>query len=457
MPSIQRVRWQNFRSFTDTGWVDLPSLTIIVGANASGKTSLIAPLLLLKQTVESRDASLSLKTKGRYFNAGSYSDLIFAHDDARNLTLHVSWQDLAVLPDPAPTRGVAPPATLELEYDNGENGDAPSLLCWSVSDIYGRPILHRRRNEDGSYSVGGLKLPDDSPDWNDAILDAQPEGFLFSPETVFAAEFQRAKEALPPPNTPLQVTLKPAHQIYLTVTGFVASQARDALEGITYLGPLRDKPRRVYELGGEVPFSVGAGGQFAPELIYRAERELRDSVNEWIHRFGFGKRLSCERFSDDVFSLMLNRAKGSTKVNVADTGFGLSQILPLIVQGYVSPPGATLLAEQPEIHLNPKLQSVLGDLLVDIALRGVKVVLETHSEHLILRIRRLIAEKRISAAQIGLYYVERDMNESTARRIPLDDVGHIESSEWPKGFFEDGLSEALALAGAQSKAVQRGK
>lgn len=457
MARIKRIRWEHFRSFTDTGWIDLPALTVIVGANASGKTSLIAPLLLLKQTIESRDASLALKTKGRYFNAGAYRDLIYAHEANRDLKLSVAWAWTETPPTPAPAVGVAPPSSLELTFRDADGGDAPDLARWHVKDVYDRAMLIRDRTDGGKYTLEGVTLPKDSPVWNDAIYGAEPEGFTFPIESVFSTVYDPRKTKKPSsePIVAVQPALAREHQYYFSVTGFVANQTRDALDGITYLGPIREKPKRIYELGGEIPFSVGSGGQFAPELICRADDELMDHLNVWISRFGFGNRLRLKSFSEDVFSLELDRAKGSTRVNVADTGFGLSQILPLIVQGYFSEPGEMLIAEQPEIHLNPRLQGVLGDLLVDIARRGVRVVLETHSEHLILRIRRLIAEALIPAREVALYYTERDARSSTARRIPLDDAGRITADVWPRGFFEDGLSEALALATAQSLAVQR--
>src|SRR6266511_2932022 len=85
------VRWQNFRSLGDTGWLEIRPITIILGANASGKTSLIAPLLLLKQTLESTESSLALKTQGDLFNAGTYRKLILSHRSERTLSLGIRF------------------------------------------------------------------------------------------------------------------------------------------------------------------------------------------------------------------------------------------------------------------------------------------------------------------------------------------------------------------------------
>ena len=86
------VRWKNFRGFKDTRWLKIRPITIVVGANASGKTSLIAPLLLLKQTLESSDTSLPLKTIGVYFNAGSFKEIIFNHNIKNELSFGLRFR-----------------------------------------------------------------------------------------------------------------------------------------------------------------------------------------------------------------------------------------------------------------------------------------------------------------------------------------------------------------------------
>ncbi|MBW8723232.1 MAG: DUF3696 domain-containing protein, partial [Polaromonas sp.] len=109
------------------------------------------------------------------------------------------------------------------------------------------------------------------------------------------------------------------------------------------------------------------------------------------------------------------------------------------------------IAEQPEIHLNPRLQCILADLFVQMATSGHRIVVETHSEHLIVSLRKLIAEQKISPDQVGLYFVERTATASTIREIPISKNGNIEREAWPKGFFDEALREALALATAQAK------
>jgi predicted ATP-dependent endonuclease of OLD family len=225
------------------------------------------------------------------------------------------------------------------------------------------------------------------------------------------------------------------------------------LTRISYIGPLREYPRRFYEISGEMPEDVGIRGEFAPEIIYRRNKTelIQQEVSKWLKKFNIGHEIQCESSNGSSFSLYLKRTCDSPSVNIADTGFGSSQILPLIVQGLFAEKDHLIIAEQPEIHLNPKLQVTLADLFCEIAKSGRGVMIETHSEHLVLRIRRLVAENVISANDVAVYYVEKKTDRSTIREVPIQKNGHIDSEDWPQGFFEDSLKETLGLVSSQAK------
>jgi len=121
------------------------------------------------------------------------------------------------------------------------------------------------------------------------------------------------------------------------------------------------------------------------------------------------------------------------------------------VQGLAASEGTLLIAEQPEIHLNPRLQSVLAEFFAEIMNRRVNLLVETHSEHLLLSVRRLVAEERLKAEDVAIYYVENMDGVSKIREVPVQANGHVSASDWPKGFFEDSLRESFALANAQAQ------
>jgi predicted ATPase len=151
-----------------------------------------------------------------------------------------------------------------------------------------------------------------------------------------------------------------------------------------------------------------------------------------------------------VYSLLADEPTGYPELNVAAMGEGASQVLPIIARSLWRDEESCLLVEQPELHLHPAAQCSLADLFIDTMKGGTRqVIVETHSEHLLLRLRTRVAEGAVDPAHIAVLYVERQGRESTVRRLALNGHGHFD--EWPSGFFEEGYKEAMALAMASQK------
>ncbi len=109
---------------------------------------------------------------------------------------------------------------------------------------------------------------------------------------------------------------------------------------------------------------------------------------------------------EGLYALRVSDSNLKIDVNLADIGFGASQLLPIIVQGIYAPKGSVLLIEQPEIHLHPRIQALLGDFFIDMSRRGKQAIIETHSEHMILRLQRRIAEMKFSSNDLAIYSFE---------------------------------------------------
>jgi hypothetical protein len=236
----------------------------------------------------------------------------------------------------------------------------------------------------------------------------------------------------------------------MTIADMVEHYMREHVLDLTYLGPLRENPQRLYEISGDMPSGVGVRGQFSPELLLlNQKRKLFDQIDSRLREFGLPGRICPHTVTETAFELLLET--DSAKTNFADVGFGFSQLLPLVVQGPLADEHSLLIAEQPEIHLNPRLQAKLASLFWAIAKRTVGILIETHSEHLLLAIRRLVAEGNLKSDEVAIYFVERGDQGSSIREVPLQENGHIEPSDWPKDFFEDALRESLGLASAQAR------
>ena len=182
-------------------------------------------------------------------------------------------------------------------------------------------------------------------------------------------------------------------------------------------------------------------------------KTLRDSLNEWLS--GEFKTLSNLHLqpldtAKQIHSVMAHNSGSDIPVNVAAMGEGISQIIPIMSTIFMSRPREMLLIERPETGLHPAMQADLGEFFARMAVEFRRqIVIETHSEHLLLRIRRLVAEGRIKADDVSILYVEREASESKVLQLELTERGQIPN--WPKGFFADAYDEALALATAKRK------
>ena len=132
---------------------------------------------------------------------------------------------------------------------------------------------------------------------------------------------------------------------------------------------------------------------------------------------------------------------------LTDVGFGVSQVLPVLVLLYYVPRGSIVLMEQPEIHLHPSVQSDLADVMLAVAKwRRVQIVVESHSEHLLRRFQRRAAEGKISSSDLKLYFVSNQNGEAQLNDLKLNRWGQIEN--WPEHFFGDEMGEIAAIGKA---------
>ena len=227
------------------------------------------------------------------------------------------------------------------------------------------------------------------------------------------------------------------------ITGVALKQT---LEALFPMGPFRKPPERQYTFGGTTPQHVGYQGDLLPDLLLRRD-DLVERANKWLKQLDIDYELeikSAEAFSGDLFQVRLIdiRRKEPVSVALADVGYGISQLLPFVVQSLV--PGKRIISiEQPEVHIHPRLQADLGDLLVEAIKKEPpekQFIIETHSEHLILRLQRLVYEKRLDPEDVSVIYVSRGTEGAKAERLRLDDEGDF-IDEWPNGFFLERLRE----------------
>jgi predicted ATPase len=145
----------------------------------------------------------------------------------------------------------------------------------------------------------------------------------------------------------------------------------------------------------------------------------------------------------ELFAIRGIDSKTGAPVNLADTGYGVAQVLPVLLQLYFSRPGQLVIIEEPELHLNPAAQRVLFDLVSEFAAQGRQIIVETHSEHFLLRLRRRSIEQPDLRQIIRLYYVDRVEGQSVLRELPITIDGRLDN--WPEGFLNEAFEESVEI------------
>jgi predicted ATPase len=224
---------------------------------------------------------------------------------------------------------------------------------------------------------------------------------------------------------------------------------------IRYLGPLREYPRRRYAWEGKHSAGVGQRGEDMVTALFSGRIQLRSidkQILEWLQRLDLidSYRVSPIRDAEKDYEFLVQKYKGGPEVRLTEVGFGVSQVLPVLILCYYVPEGSILILEQPEAHLHPKVQSELADLLIEVVKnRKLQIILESHSEHLLIRLMRRIAEEQISAADTAFYFCQMNEGTSGIDKLNVDEYGNIRN--WPQNFFGDEMGDLAAKAKAEMK------
>jgi predicted ATPase len=457
---LTHLQVKNFKGWKDTTPIRMAPLTVLFGTNSSGKSSLEQFLLMLKQTVDSSDRKMVIYPgdMNTAVNLGSFEELIFARDARNKLGFSFEWD----LPRPLTVRDprsdfVCSGNHMRFEAEVGTLGEKPSTLAvnWLEYKLKeaGEEVMSVRV---GRKEAAKLKyeLTAEPYALTRNIMRAWPLGA--------PTKFYGFPEEVP---------------LYYQNADFVQDfslQMERLLRSISYLGPLRSKGQRLYYWTGGEPESVGYSGENTISALLAAKdrklntrpktrlRSFQQFIAEKLHELELiddfqVKQISAHR---KEYEVKVKTVGSPFLVDLPDVGFGISQVLPVIVQCFYAPAGSILFIEQPELHLHPRAQSHLADLFIDVLMsrvdgkeRSIQLIIETHSEHFLNRLQRRIAEAQadhpISTDQVAAYYAHTTGSESTLERLQVDNFGNI--LNWPDKFFGDSMGDLFEMSKAAAR------
>jgi len=456
---LTEFRLQNFKAWKDTGTVRLAPLTVIFVANSAGKSSLGHLLLALQQTARSTDRkrALHLGDATSLIDLGTFADCLYGHDLQQALSFDLGWR----LPKGLEVRDPLQP---EQRYQGDRMHLSVSLaankmqlpevqaLGYTLSSAQGVVLdVTLQRDKKHKFQLGSQRFGFKMADGRKWPLE-EPEKF-YRLSDISLARYKNA--------------------------GFLADFAlatETVLDRIYYLGPLRIHPQRIYSWSGEAVSSVGQRGEKTVDAILAAEQEGRklnrqagmhtkgfaEFIAAWLKDLGVIHNFAVRpvALGRKEYEVLVKTHAKAPEVKITDVGFGVSQILPALVQAFYCPPHSTVWMEQPEIHLHPQVQAELADVFISATQarengkpRDVQLIVESHSEHFLNRLQRRVAEGAVRPEDVAVYFCRRSGTPADPvtelEPLQLNMFGEIEN--WPPNFFGDEMADVAGRAIAAMK------
>lgn len=458
---LTELRIKNFKAWKDTGAVRMAPLTVIFGANSAGKSSLGHLLLALKQTtlLSDRKRALHLGDKSSLIELGTFADCVHAHDLRTSLEFSLSWR----LPTPLTVRnssirgesfsGTDMGLTSRIKAGRSEQPEVESIRYQLGNGEVDALTVDHRRGAAGSISLEATPLKLIKAVGRKWPLEPPEKFYRFSDVTL--ARYQNAD--------------------------FLAQFALETermLGSLYYLGPLRRHPERTYQWSGDAPSDVGSQGEFAIAALLAATADGRKLnrgpkqrqqgfeafIASWLKDLGVISSFNVKPVAKGrtEFEVLIKTHAGAPEVKLTDVGFGISQVLPALVEAFYAPPNSMVWMEQPEIHLHPQVQAELADVFIsavkareDGKPRNVQLIVESHSEHFLTRLQRRVAEGAISPEDVAVYFCRRPDGAADLEPLQLNLYGEIEN--WPENFFGNEMVDVTerTLAAMRRKLRER--
>lgn len=458
--------------------LEIAPLTVLCGVNSSGKSSIIKSLLMMKQSYESSYDENRLLLNGIYTKNGFFSDVV---------TNGVS--DYFIIENSFPIYG-------DRRYSSKqENASFKELVkIYIGSNVLSNNNELQKVNINIKFTILGIKSTNSLSNPNFSITDnnliqkieiklllnGKIETFLLF-QHLNEKNYRVDLKNFPTGNGLNNVSLldstcyfeglkivnlffngtipqkfdtdKTLSNIF-SIFRVISMQYRE----IEYIAPIRKEPQRRY-FYDDSDYSVGTYGEYVAQILdikandnvikilppiqnnisyCKGKCILKDLVEQWLEYLNIP--------SYTLTSVMEMIKLNIGNFNILDVGFGISQILPIVVSSLLMNSYQTLILEQPEIHLHPSMQMNMADFLLEVSLSNRNIIVETHSEHIINRLIRRVIEDDTRTLQnkIAIYFIEQNSNKmSQIRKVIINDEIGIQS--WPDGFFDQSANEQLKI------------
>lgn len=436
---ISAISVRGFKSLANECQIEIRPLTILAGANSSGKSSIMQPLLLMKQTLEVGYDPGPLLLNGPNAKFTSIEQFISRSQkdtDRQGFSVEIEQ-----------SKRIKDKVVFSLNEDQ----------TLTIRDTIFNRIVEGKDNRSLHLTPNQT-----TEDLENAIQKFIPEEIEWPEEIKWVVFENRCF---------LDVTLEydgeelPLPDFYKRM---FSSPAVKELRHIIHVPGLRGNPERVYPKTATGPDFPGTFENYVATIVaqwHETEEVRLQSLEMMLEDLGLTWKISAEGVNDTQIELKVGRLPkerrrggGKDLVNLADVGFGVSQVLPVLVALLIAEPGQLVYLEQPELHLHPRAQYALAEILAKTAKRGVKLVVETHSELLLLKVQTLVAEGNIDSDLVKLHWFSRNSEDgaTSIQSADLDENGAF--GDWPQDFGDvELMAEGAYLDAVEERSKNYGK
>jgi AAA15 family ATPase/GTPase len=491
------TKWglSNFKSIYNAD-IELAPLTVLTGINSSGKSSLLQSMLMIAQTIQNPNTERALMINGPLVELGSPESIVSqdnTRDDSPAVAINWTWESKTecqvkrILWKSTFNFNSSQPGLNTNRYQIDFNTDK-AIEIESKIPIEGKdiPASQFKRTPDltqngfvnPKYNFGANRL-------SDMLLVKESSG-----SNIKKMDWIKFNHILPEASISQEQII--VNGLSYSNSGFYLSENKPEpspledlatpnkiiihfFKSMKYIGPLRFKEKLYKFLTGNDTKDTGIQGQFtaaslyenrASYIDYTPNREIlqldglnsdplvfntvghkdhiniNSAVDKWLNYLGFEGSIRVKPETEGLGYIMefIPSSRSTLPVNVYHVGTGVSQVLPILITCLLAEPGSTLIFEQPELHLHPRVQSRLADFFLSMALLGKQCIIETHSEYLIYALRYRISESLLKHDEtiqkaVKLLFFDKKNGKSEFQEIEVNKYGEI--SAWPDGFFDE--------------------
>jgi len=414
---ITRITVSGYKSLAEETSIEIRPLTILAGANSSGKSSIMQPLLLMKQTLEATYDPGPLLLNGPNVKFTSGLQLLPTLPGRES----IDEMDISL--------GLAEGLRLTdaFRYEHGN-----SFYIAGTTYERGRSVVVVRPDMPQSEALWAMRGPV-ARRWAEYLAQHRQAARVYRTRCFLELHLVSPEHDGPD-----------GWRLFVPRAGLLnlplAYAAGRAIRSTVHLPGLRGNPERAYKVTAVGPSFPGTFENYVASVVLHWQGMVdgrADDLCRNLATLGLTWRVEAKRADDAQVELLVGRLPGPAKegdlVNIADVGFGVAQVLPVLVALLAAEPGRLVYIEQPELHLHPKAQVALAGVLADAANRGVRVVAETHSALLLLELQALVARGELAPDKAILHWFTRGEDGVTkVDTAELDEAGAF--GDWPEDF-----------------------